>query len=220
MAEGIWRRSRTLGTFESLDYDNETHLFEGVRERLGWTLHSYQDVVGQERPGQPDAQGPFEKMCQSLTQWQFINPHLLQCDFDPLSPLKGRILHLNFRILGLPVRLGWKVCRVFNEEAVNSDGHHERLWGYACRALEGGPDVGEISFRISKDLQTGHLFFAIRTASKWGRMPSLWFRLTFFLFAPGVQKLLSLNALRRMRRLAESCEDSRVILPTFSLSAP
>lgn len=199
-----WRErtySKALGDLSSLEYDSEAQIFESSKDRLGWHIQQYRDLIAQEASGHPEPQGKFNKMKEVLAQGRLVNRRLLRVYMDSQGPLLGRNLLLVTRVFGIPLRFGVRIARVFDEEVGNIDGHREHVWGYTYRSLKGHYDIGEVSFRISKDLTSGHLFFAIETCSKTSRIPQFWYRWAFRIFGPGVQRVFCLNAIRRMRRL-------------------
>jgi hypothetical protein len=196
------RTAERLRELAALDYNYDAKVFEASQDRLGWKIDSYHEVVGQEESGPPVQDGAYQRLKNAIQVYQFPNPHLIHAVFDPDSKLEGRNMLLIAHFMGFTFQFGVRVVRVYDEIYTNAKGHQEQVWGYAYRTLKGHFEVGEISFRLSKDFETGEIFFSINAYSKPDRIPQFYFRWGFKIFGRPLQRYFALNSMSRLRDIA------------------
>lgn len=191
-----------LRDLAQLDYNYDARVFEASQDRLGWKIDAYHEVVGREQPGPPLPSGPFERLKSMIQAYRFPDPHLIHAVFDADSRLEGRNMLLIAHFMGFSFQFGVRIVKVFDEIYTNAKHHHEQVWGYSYRTLKGHFEVGEISFRLSKDYETGEIFFSINAYSKPDRIPQFYFRWGFKIFGRRLQRYFALSAFDRLREEA------------------
>ena len=137
---------------------------------------------------------------QIMTEYRFPDPRRLTGQFDPTSPLDGRSMLLNAKFLGVRVEFAVRVVEVIDRE-IQHDEATCREWGYAYRTLDGHWEVGEMTFLLRKNCDSGDVFFLINAYSRTGRIPNPLHRLGFWLMGRKVQTNFAKRCLERLVKL-------------------
>ena len=69
--------------------------------RDGWRYYESSGVVGRERPGPPEPDGPFVRLQPEIAGYRFSDPDIVEAHFDPRSELLGRNILLELKPLAL-----------------------------------------------------------------------------------------------------------------------
>lgn len=195
-----------LEDLSKLDFNYDLRTYESSTSKMGWNVDQHKDLVAQERPGEPEANGPFERLQEALRLYRFADPNLIEAIFDQQSPLEGRNMLLKAKFLGFTFYFGVRVTRVIDETITNAAKQTERRWGFAYRTLKGHFEVGEIRFIISKVSQTGEIFFEVDAYSKPDFIPNFFYRMGFRVFGRSLQKRFAQAALERLRAVGKTTE--------------
>jgi uncharacterized protein (UPF0548 family) len=150
----------------------------------GWNEYYSEAVVGQEPPGPPLADGPFERGKAAVEGYLFSDPGIVIGHFDRQEPLLGRPMILELRALrALHFITGVVVGAVrFDEE------EDVTVFGFRYDTLEGHIERGNEWFLVTKDHTTGEIRFRIQAAWLPGDFPNWWSRLGFHVFGPSHQR--------------------------------
>ncbi len=125
---------------------------------------AYTRAVAQERPGPPDPHGPFRRVADSLLAYRIFPPTLvsgvLRRTPVEVGDTVGVVYH-GFRIVKL--FFAARVIERFDEPRGS-------LWsaGFTYRTLERHPELGEETFSVEKDMETGVVTAALRSWSRPG----------------------------------------------------
>ncbi|MDX1530448.1 MAG: DUF1990 family protein [Rhodothermales bacterium] len=151
----------------------------------GWNEYYSEAVVGQERPGPPEPEGPFERGAGLVASYAFSDPRIVIGHFDPDGPLLGRRMLLEMRALRVLHYLGGVVVGATRSETEGG----QTVSGFRYDTLEGHIEQGAEWFLLKKDHATGALRFRIQAAWRPGDFPNWWSRLGFSVLGPRYQKL-------------------------------
>lgn len=162
----------------------------------GWRVEHSEAVVGRERPGSPAVDGLFERAKQALDAYAFSDPTIVEAHFDPASPLLGRRMLLELKVLGLHYLCGVDVVDVKDDEH-----DHTSAFGFRYDTLAGHLERGGEWFVITKDHATGEIRLSITSRWRLGDMPNAWTRAGFRMLAPYYRALWLRRAHERLRAL-------------------
>ena len=171
-----------------------------------WRHDSYVKTVGMESPGPPEDGGLFMTAKQIVTEYRFPDPRRLTGQFDPAAPLEGRNMLLNAKFLGVRVQFAVRVVDVIDRE-VEHDEATCREWGYAYRTLDGHWEVGQMTFLLRKNCESGEVLFQIDAYSRTGRIPNPFYRFGFWLMGRKVQTNFAKQCLKRLVKLTNEETD-------------
>jgi uncharacterized protein (UPF0548 family) len=169
------------------------------RDDPRWHVDDGRAVIGQERPGPPEPDGPWERAGSIVRDYGFTDHRRLRGAYRASAPLLGRDMLLEGRFVILRFHLGVRVTDIVDTER---DGH--RVWGWTYETLAGHLEQGRLTYEVDKDLTTGEVTFWIRAFSRRSRVPNPFYRLGFALFGRAVQLGFYHSAGRRVRELVRS----------------
>ncbi|WFG46894.1 DUF1990 domain-containing protein [Pseudonocardia alni] len=169
-----------------------------------WHVDHGRALVGTEPPGDPVPDGPWERACAVLRDYQFTAPNRLRGVFRPSDPLLGRDMLLEGRFGPMRFHLGVRVTGLVDETV---DGR--RVWGWTYETLHGHLEEGRLTYEVVKDLATGDVEFVIRAFSRPAHIPNPLFRLGFGLFGRAVQLEFYHRAGQRVRELVADAAAGR-----------
>ncbi len=186
--DALSRLSRTVP-----DRDEEMTLARG------FSRHHSQALIAREPPGDPVEGGPFERATTLVTDYEFSDPRIVTCHFDPMARLLGRRMLLEIRVPGLRYLNGVVVSRVRREHD-----EHGAVFGFRYDTLEGHIESGAEWFLLRKDRATGDVRFSIDAAWRMGQFPNWWSRVGFELVGRRYQRAWHRLAYLRLRALLEA----------------
>ena len=165
-----------------------------------WRHDSYVTTVGKESPGPPEDGGLFMTAKKIITEYRFPDPRRVTGEFDPAAPLDGRNMLLNVQFLGVHVQFAVRVVEVIDRE-VQHEGENCLEWGYAYRTLDGHWEVGQMTFLLRKNLESGEVLFLIKAYSRPDRIPNPFHRFGFWLMGRRLQTNFARQCLKRLVKL-------------------
>ncbi|WP_404308774.1 DUF1990 family protein [Neorhodopirellula lusitana] len=165
-----------------------------------WRHDSYVTTVGTESPGPPDDGGLFLTAKRIVSEYRFPDPRRVKGKFDQAAPLDGRNMLLDAQFLGIRVQFAVRVVEVIDRQ-VQRDEATCQEWGYAYRTLDGHWEVGQMTFLVRKNCETGEVLFLINAYSRTGRIPNPFYRFGFWLVGRKVQTNFAKRCLRRLVKL-------------------
>jgi uncharacterized protein (UPF0548 family) len=174
----------------------------------GWTVDGSCDCLGQEAPGPPVPDGIFERAKKGISNYDFSDPRIVQGHFDPAAPLIGRDILLEIKVLGLRFLSGARVHSVRDET-----NEKESIFGYRYDTLQGHIERGYEWFLLTKDHQTGEVWFKIEAHWRLGDFPNWWSRLGFHLIGERCRVLWRHRAPQRLKELAHRRPDELIATP-------
>ncbi len=161
-----------------------------------WHVDDVHAVIGHERPGPPEPDGPWERAGDIVRDYGFTDHRRLRGAYRPSAPLLGRDMLLEGRFAIFRFHLGVRVTAV---EDTESDGH--RVWGWTYETLTGHLEQGRLTYEVDKDLATGEVTFWIRAFSRRAPVPNPLYRLGFAAFGRAVQLGFYRSAGKRVQEL-------------------
>jgi uncharacterized protein (UPF0548 family) len=141
----------------------------------GWRRSRSEAVVGVETAGPPEEEGPFQRGCKAIANYEFSDPNIVLGRFDRKDPLLGRRMLLELRALRFFRYLAGVVVREVREEVTRE----EAVFGFRYDTLEGHIERGFEWFLLAKDLRTGKIRFRVTSVWQPGEFPNWWSRLGF-----------------------------------------
>lgn len=154
----------------------------------GWHHYHSESVSAHE----PEGDACFERARAALADYQFSDPGIVEAHFEPDTPLLGRRILLEIKVLGL---------RYLCPALVSQVRHEAAAYGFRYDTLEGHIERGVEWFLLTKN-ERGEIRFRVEARWKEGQLPNWWSRLGFFLLARRYQRLWHTRAHRRMALLA------------------
>lgn len=170
-------------------------------DQPGWNHDSYQIQLPSEPPGSPTQDGAFARAKQVLIDYRFPDPNRIKGHFDIDSPLQGRTMLLEGKFLWLRVEFGVRIVTVVDQTSNDDHGNSVAEFGYAYRTLQDHWEIGEIMFKVVKQLDTGRVDFLINAYSKPDRIANPFYRLGFRLMGRRLQTQFADRCLNRMKDL-------------------
>ena len=165
----------------------------------GWGRHYSTAIVGREIPGPPVPNGAFERAWPHVERYAFSDPRIVRGHFDEASPLLGRVMLIEARVLGFRY-LGAAVVA-----SVRDDRDSERsVRGFRYDTLEGHFERGMEWFLLTKEHATGDVTFTVHAGWQRGELPNVWSRIGFHLLVQRYQRAWHRLAHLRMRALLGS----------------
>jgi uncharacterized protein (UPF0548 family) len=181
---------------------------EQMTAEHGWTVDGSHDLIGCEGPGPPVPDGVFERARKGILNYDFSDPRIVEGHFDPETELIGRDILLEIKVLGLRFLSGARVHSTREETR-----EKETIFGFRYDTLEGHIERGYEWFMLSKDHQTGEVWFKIEAHWRLGDFPNWWSRLGFHLVGDPCRRKWRHRAPRRLQALI--CKD-----PPQAVGAP
>jgi hypothetical protein len=156
----------------------------------------YERVVAQETPGDPEPDGPFERIAAAILRYDIFPPSLLSGVLarTPVEP--GDTLGICTHLLpGVDMFFGGRVRRCFRE--IDGD-----VWraGFTFQTIVGHPMVGEETFWVEKERTSGAVKAGLHS---WSR-PGMWLTRLGKPVLRWVQLRASHAALARMAKTAQT----------------
>lgn len=149
----------------------------------GWRLLDSEAIVATEPPGPPLPAGPFVRARAGVEGYRFSDPRIVVGHFDPAVPLERRRMLLELKAVGLHYLCGVAVG------AVRSERDDSRtVFGFRYETLEGHIERGAEWFLLTKEHDSGAIWFRIATAWKPGEFPNWWSRVGFAFVARHYQR--------------------------------
>jgi len=149
----------------------------------GWNRVRSHAVIGSESPGAPEPNGAFDHARRLVTRFAFSDPRIVVGHWRDNAHLRGRVVLLELRALGLkllcPVRVG-----AVRSETTGA----ETIFGYRFDTLEGHVECGREWFLVVKDHGTGEISFRIEASFRLGDFPAWWARAGFELVGRRYQR--------------------------------
>lgn len=178
----------------------------GARDRRD----SYQREVAQEKPGEPEIGGPHERVAAAIMRYEIFPPWMISGVLRRVPVREGDTVGILFHSpVGAKLFFAARAIEVFDSpgEGPTEKGQKGRLWrtGFTYRTLLGHPELGEETFAVEKELDTGIVRASLRS---WSRPGTLLART----FAPVVRMLqvrASYAALDHLASIAASAARSQ-----------
>jgi len=169
---------------------------DAVAPGYGWTFYYSEAPIAREAPGPPVAGGAFERAKQAIVRYEFSDPRIVTAHLDPTTPLLGRRMLLEIKVLGLRYLCGVVVGAV---REVEPEGR--TVFGFRYETLEGHIESGFEWFLLTKDHETGEVWFRIQATWREGQLPNWWSRLGFRLLVRRYQRAWHRLAYVRLREI-------------------
>lgn len=163
----------------------------------GWTVEQMTGLIAQEPPGPPLPDGPFMRARAAIAEYRFADPRITRGIFDPASPLLGRNLLVEARILAMRMLMGLRI----NEVTDTADDAHTEL-GIRLDTLEGHVLDGCERVLIRKDHRDGTVRLLLHIQWRPTRTLPWWMGIGQRLLGRQTQRRWRRQALRRLRILA------------------
>ena len=131
-------------------------------------LDLHRRIVAVEPPGPPVVGGPFERVAESIRHYQIFPPHLG-------TPLLQRAVQLG-DCVGLRYHVFPGVHLVFASRVtalIDLGDDIQCSQGFTYQTLQGHPEVGEETFRVDKDLNSGAVVASLQA---WSELNFMWLR--------------------------------------------
>lgn len=166
--------------------------FAAVEEEMtgeqGWD-HWHSEAVIVHAPADDAC---FERARVALANYRFSDPAIVTAHFDPATPLLGRRILLEIKVLGLHYLCPALVSRVRDARGV---------YGFRYDTLEGHIERGVEWFQLTKS-GGGEIRFRIEARWQPGDLPNWWSRAGFTLLSGYYRRRWHRQAHRRMSLLA------------------
>jgi hypothetical protein len=183
---------------------NFSEPFDEMSLERGWRQYYSEALVGRERAGLPEEDGPFRRGSKAVENYAFSDPKIVLGHFKRGEPLLGRRMLLEMRALRLLRYLaGVVVGEVQDREAVG-----ESVFGFRYDTLEGHIERGAEWFLLSKEHETGEIRFRIRATWRPGDFPNWWSRAGFNWLGPRYQEKWHRRAHGLLARLIAAPESA------------
>ncbi|MDD7966420.1 DUF1990 family protein [Actinomycetospora lemnae] len=170
-------------------------------EGRGWHHDRVRHLLGDEVPGEPVPDGPFQLACRLVHDYEFAEPKIMRAYFHADAPLVGRDMLLEGRFSLLRFPMGVRVDVEVDEVRDRADGTRERSWGWSYRTLEHHLERGWLVYEVIKNLDTGRVEFLITGVSSRARIPNPIVALGFGVFGRWTQTRFYRAASTRLARL-------------------
>ncbi len=170
---------------------------ENLTEEAGWTVDGAESSLGFEPPGAPVVDGLFERAKQGILNYDFSDPRIVVGHFDPKSPLIGRNIALEIKVLGLRFLGGARVMDAREENTAA-----ESVFGFRYDTLEGHFERGFEWFLLTKNHATGEVRFKIEAHWRVGLFPNWWSKMGFLLIGQFYRRWWRNLAPGRLKELA------------------
>lgn len=171
----------------------------GAMARQGFRHVCSRARITFEPPGPPGK--AFERCWEAVLGFEHSDPRIVVAHFRPQDPLRGRIVLLELKVLGLRYLCPVRIAAVRS----HSDGQRT-LRATAIDTLQGHLERGREWFFLRKDHATGEVRFRLQAAWRTGDFPNAWSHVGFLLLGPRYQRAWHRLAHVRLRRIASGLE--------------
>jgi uncharacterized protein (UPF0548 family) len=167
-------------------------VLDGPRASDNFDRHAA--VVGSERPGEPQPDGPFRRVAQAIAAYRIFPPRLVERVLRRTPIQVGDTVGMSYRI-GPGARM-FMACRVIDV----FDGLKDGVWrsGFTYRTLPGHAALGDETFAVEKDLATGEVTVSL---TAWSR-PGHWLMRVGYPYARWCQRHAGRAALANLKAAA------------------
>ena len=162
----------------------------------GWHGYASEALLTQEKQGPPAQDGYFERGWLAILGFKFSDPAIVTAHFDPDTPLLGRRMLLEVKVLGLRYLNGTVVSAVRTDA---TDRH--TTYGFRYDTLAGHIEAGTEWFLLTKEHATGDIRFTIRAKWRAGEFPNWWSRIGFHIVGRHYQRRWHVHAHHRLLAL-------------------
>ena len=167
----------------------------------GWHHDRVRHFLGDEEPGDPVPDGPFDIACRLVHDYEFADPRIMHAYFRLGDALVGRNMLLEGRFAVLRFPMGVRVDVEVDEVRDRADGTRERSWGWSYRTLEHHLERGRLVYEVIKNLDTGRVEFVMTGVSSRAKIPNPVVALGFGVFGRWTQTRFYRAAGKRLARL-------------------
>ena len=168
--------------------------FDALEDELtvdhGWHHWYSEAVIAHEEPHE---RACFERASVALANYEFSDPGIVLAHFDPTTPLLGRRLLLEIKVLGLHYLCPALVTQTRDEA--------NTTFGFRYDTLIGHMECGLEWFLLTK-APNGEIRFRIEAKWKRGELPNWWSQIGFSLLSGHYQRKWHREAHRRLSLLA------------------
>ncbi|MDQ3814870.1 MAG: DUF1990 domain-containing protein [Armatimonadota bacterium] len=186
---------------------------EAMTPENGWKIDGSHDCIGTEPPGPPLEDGLFARARQALINYDFSDPTIVEAHFEPDAPFVGRDMLLEIKVMGFRFLNG---CRVYGVREESEE--KQTIFGFRYDTLQGHIEKGYEWFLLTKDHETGEIWFKIEAHWQLGRFPNWWSKLGFKLIGERYRELWRHRAPQRLSRLAHQPVEKAVVAPGEELA--
>lgn len=174
----------------------------------GWTVDGSEDEIATEPEGPPIADGPFERAKQAIINYDFSDPSIVVGHFDPDTPVVGRNMLLELKVLGFRFLCGVRVQGMRDDLEAGTS-----YFGFRYDTLEGHVERGYEWFLLTKDHATGGIHFKIEAHWRMGQFPNAWSKAGFVLIGEHYRSVWRRRAPDRLRRVARQPRTTPIAAP-------
>jgi len=172
-------------------------------DERGWHHDDMVVALPTEPSGPPSDGGSWRVARALMDSYQLADPGVVDATYEESAPLAGRDMLLRISFKGLPLWVGVRVGRDY-EETREVEGRKVHVFGWSYDTLEGHFEEGRMHYELWKWLDTGEVEFHLRAISRPARRGALSIRIGFRLFGRTQQLRFYRQVCRRVRRLTEA----------------
>jgi uncharacterized protein (UPF0548 family) len=162
----------------------------------GWTLERFQALLEYEPTGRPLLEGRFAIARQAIPAYRMADPRITRGHVDPGSPLLGRTVLVEIRVLAFRFLAGPRVGAVLDDA-----GAERTRFGIRLDTLEGHLLHGSEWIVVEKDHPSGAVRLRIEVRSRHAPLPAWWMTPGYRLFGETFRARWRRQAARRLRAL-------------------
>jgi uncharacterized protein (UPF0548 family) len=200
----VWRflgQRAYLGDVSQLGLSPGVELGSRSRDRRD----SYERVVAQECPGEPEPGGPYQRLAKAIFAYDIFPCWMVEgvLGRDPVEV--GDTVGIVYHFLpGIDLFFGARVIACFDKREIEA-------WrtGFTYQTLQGHPELGQETFQVEKNLASGSVTVSLKSWSRFG----LWLTRLAYPYTRWVQVRASHAAHDHLTALAESATKAS---PVFS----
>lgn len=161
-----------------------------------WRRYYSESIIARENPGMPEENGAFALAWKAIKEYQFSDPGIVVSHFNPKDPFKGRTLLLEIKAYGLHYLCGARIGAI-RETADDK----QTQYGFRYDTIDGHIEVGSEWFFLTKNHETGEIYFRISASWRPGQFPNWWSRIGFELVGRKFQLAWHRLAYLRLRQI-------------------
>ncbi|MFL5242012.1 MAG: DUF1990 family protein [Gemmataceae bacterium] len=158
----------------------------------------YERVVAREAPGEPQAEGPYERLAQAIFRYEIFPKWLVEGVIRRGPVQVGDTVGIVYHFLpGIDLFFSARVIACF-------DKREPTVWrtGFTYQTMMGHPELGEETFQVEKDLTSGIVKVSMRSWSRFGT----WLTRLAYPYARWVQVRAGHAALDHFMAVAECAQ--------------